>query len=112
MCVFGVALDHSREVVDCFCVVVNHLVRFGPLVHVAYVTWVALYTPGKGPDSLFKLLHATVCQPDVVVDVCLIVDKRFVLEAGFQVFDTLFVILICEMRQAKTVQDKRVVRDL
>jgi len=112
VCVFGVAFDHSREVVDCFCVIVNHLVRFGPLVHVAYVTRVALYTPGKGPDGLFKLLHATVCEPNVVIDVRLVVDKRFILEAGFQVLETLFVILISEMCQAKTIQDKRVVRDL
>ena len=92
--------------------IVNHLVRFGPLPNVAYVTRAALNTPGKGPDRLFKLLHATVCEPNVVIDVRLIVDKRFVLEASFQVLETLFVIFISEVCQSKTVQDKWVVRDL
>lgn len=105
MRVLGISLYNSGKVLNGLRVIVDHLMRLGPFVHVAHITLIPLNAPRKRPDRLLKLLYATVSQPDVVVDVSLVIDEWLVLEAGLEVLEALFVVFIREVCQAQAVED-------
>lgn len=104
MGVLHVALNDGCVVLDCLLVVVDHLVRLCPLVHVPNVFWVPLHAPTEREHRLLKLLHAAVGKPNVVVNVGLKAQKRFVLQRSFQCLDALLVLLVCVVGQAKFVK--------
>jgi hypothetical protein len=78
MGILRVPLDHNVEVFNSLLMVVNHLVSLSPLVDVPDVRRYSLHTKGKRINSFLKFLNPAVCQADVVENVALVSNIRFV----------------------------------
>ena len=76
MGVLGIAPYYRCEVTDCVIVVLNHLVTFSSFVKVPDVARHPVDAATEGPNRLLKLLHSSVREAYVVVDIGLVSQKR------------------------------------
>jgi hypothetical protein len=76
MRVLGIPPYHRCEVTNCVLVVLYHLEAFRSFMEVPNVAGHTINTAAEGPYRLFKLLHSSVREADVVVDIGLVGQER------------------------------------
>jgi hypothetical protein len=106
--ILGVLLDNCVEVSDCLFVLLNHLVSLCSFVDILDLRGDDFDAHGKGEDSLLELLLVAVGQPNVVVNVSLVRNKRFVLQSLLQSTCALFVLASCVVTQSQLVKQLRI----
>ncbi len=84
MSVLRVPFDNIIEVNDRFLVFLYHLECFCSLVNVPNVAWYHLDAFGEGVNGLLKLFEVAVSETNVVVDVSLVGQVRFVLQSKLE----------------------------
>lgn len=108
MSVLRISIYHDCEVFHSLFVVINHLICFCTLMHVPDFLRKKFNTSTERKDSLLKLLHSAVCQPDQVINVCLKCQERLIFYRKFQGLNALLVLLTGVESLPKPIQNLRV----
>jgi hypothetical protein len=97
--VFRIPVNHHIKILNCFFMVLDHLISLCTLMHKSNVCGDLLDTATKRENCLFKFFDTTVCQTQMIEDVRLISEKWLVLQGQLECFYTLFVLLVSVVRK-------------